>query len=161
MLYWILSSEDPEIREKLSDDHKLWIKDQLASIAIATLQTVLSEAEKISSNPRILGSYLPHIQKELRTYRTPKTVQIPEPRRIGVGYRDKGSLRPSHKRGRDHGEIVFWSEDLPVTFPEKFDPRYITAEEVCSLGTNLEHLRIWEQILTYNREAPTLLSASQ
>jgi len=156
----MLTTEDPEIREKLSDDHRLWIKDLLASIAIATFPNILHHAEEINSNPRIRGSYWNHIQKELRTYRTPKTVHIPEPRRIGVGYRDKGSLRPSHKRGRDHGEIVFWSEDLPLLFPEDFEPRFITAEEVCSLGTNLEHLRLFSSNLKYNREAPALHSVS-
>lgn len=161
VLYWMLTTEEPEIREKLSDDHKLWIKDLLSSIAIATLTTILNHAQEIENNPRIRGSYKSHIQKELKTFRTPKTVQVPEPRRIGVGYRDKGSLRPSHKSGRDHGERVFWSEDLPLLFPEDFEPRYITAEEICSLGTNLEHLRLYLSSLKYNREAPALQFNSQ
>jgi len=160
VLYFLVSSQDPEIREQISEDHRRWILDELAKVNIDTFATVFSIAESIEKNPRVRGSLEYYLERELRTYRTPKTVNVPEPRRIGVGYRDKGSLRPSHKRGRDHGVEVFWSEDVPILFPENFQPRFITAEEVSSLGTNLEHLRIWKQTLTYNREAPTLLSDS-
>lgn len=161
VLFYIVNSKDPEIRELISEEHRLWIFDELAKANIDTFATILSTADSMEKNPRIRGSYRVNIEQELRTYRTPKLVRVPELRRIGVGYRDKGSLRPSHKRGRDHGEIVFWSEDLPILYPENFEPRFITAEEVCNLGTNLEHIRIWKQILQYNREAPTLLSTSQ
>jgi len=161
VLYWLISTEDHEIRESLSDEHRLWIKDVLAAVSLDTLPYILKRAEDIERNPRIRGSFSEIIRKELRTYRTPKTVRIPEPRRIGVGYRDKGSLRPHHMRGRDHGEPVYWSEDLGTFFPSTLEPGYITAEEVCSLGIDLEHLRIWKQTLQYNREVPTLHFSSQ
>lgn len=56
-----------------------------------------------------------------------------EKRRIGVGYRDKGALRPPH-RPRFEGRI-FWSEDIPgFSLPEKNgeqeNPRWISAEEL-------------------------------
>jgi hypothetical protein len=126
------------------------------------LQKLLDLSSLIENSPRVRGSFEKEIQSELSKYRTPKTVHIPEPRRIGVGYRDKGSLRLQHE---EHGmspelDIVYWSEDVLVLMPEDFQPRFITAEEVQSLGTNLEHLRITSVFLEYNRGVSTL-TASQ
>lgn len=58
---------------------------------------------------------------------------LAEKRRIGVGYRDKGALRPSH-RPREVVR-VFWSEDIPGYSSlnkdgEQEDPRWISAEEL-------------------------------
>lgn len=56
----------------------------------------------------------------------------PERRRIGVGYRDKGSLRPRHRPVQEPG-LMWWSEDLrPALLEENIpeEPRWITAEEL-------------------------------
>jgi len=53
-----------------------------------------------------------------------------EQRRIGVGYRDKGSLRQPHE---DHTAEPrsWWSEDIaPALLSPPEEPRWITAEEV-------------------------------
>lgn len=57
---------------------------------------------------------------------------LPERRRIGVGYRDKGSLRPTHRPSETPGRM-WWSEDLRPALLEKFipeEPRWLTAEEL-------------------------------
>jgi hypothetical protein len=57
---------------------------------------------------------------------------LPEQRRIGVGYRDKGSLRPTH-RPAPQPDRMWWSEDLqPALLEENIpeEPRWITAEEL-------------------------------
>lgn len=59
---------------------------------------------------------------------------IPEKRTIGIGYRDKGSLRPLHEQ-RNIGEEVFWDEDISYLLPlnQLIEGRWITAEEIKSL----------------------------
>lgn len=57
----------------------------------------------------------------------------PEIRRIGVGYRDKGALRPSHKP-RPVTRVI-WSEDIPVGSRSPWadsedNPRWISADEL-------------------------------
>lgn len=57
---------------------------------------------------------------------------LPERRRIGVGYRDKGSLRPSARPSEVPGRM-WWSDDLHPALLPKFipeEPRWITAEEL-------------------------------
>jgi hypothetical protein len=67
-----------------------------------------------------------------RTPSLPAKSILPEQRRIGVGYRDKGSLRPKHKPRPEAG-VAFWSEDLPLLEKNKpEEPRWITAEELYS-----------------------------
>lgn len=70
--------------------------------SINHLETIaaLRHAEKISKSPESFGTLFAWATRPLYLKKYHRT----EKRRIGVGYRDKGSLPPSHSRGRVFGE---------------------------------------------------------
>lgn len=87
--------------------------------------------EKILSSPRSRARSQRNLMETLES--TPsldsKSV-LPERRRIGVGYRDKGALRPSH-RPRAEFPLQWWSQDLePALLHVPEEPRWISAEEL-------------------------------
>lgn len=89
---------------------------------------------KLRSSPRTFA----RSRKDLEEVRlsTPstgsKSTRLLESRRIGVGYRDKGALRPSH-RPREVSPRMFWSDDIGLFFryyTKEVEPRWITSEEL-------------------------------
>lgn len=79
-----------------------------------------------------------HSRDILQVRRSIPWIELPPPTeisRIGKGYRDKGSLRPLHRRGVPPGDIPMWDEDVYYLLPFDHEPegRWITAEEVESL----------------------------
>jgi hypothetical protein len=78
---------------------------------------------------------------------------LPEKRTIGIGYRDKGSLRPLHEQRGKEG-VSFWDEDIVYLLPldYKIEGKWISAEEVISLvGVEpliLATLQVQNQTLT-------------
>lgn len=88
---------------------------------------------ELKSSPR---SRARSLGERVQVFRTTPALEAKsaggEIRRIGVGYRDKGSLRPLHERGRNEGVAVLgWSEDLaPFLLFKVEEPRWITTEEV-------------------------------
>jgi hypothetical protein len=65
-----------------------------------------------------------------RCGRIPAKSKTPEVRRIGVGYRDKGALRPTH-RPHAIGSEAWWSEDLaPALLVQPEEPCWISSEEL-------------------------------
>lgn len=102
-------------------------------------------------------------EKELREIQSwcpslvPKSVHR-EQRRIGVGYRDKGSLRQPHE---DHTAVPrsWWSEDIaPALLSPPEEPRWISADEVMGRSGYhpLEELAL-NQLLVNSPVYPTLL----
>jgi len=82
--------------------------------------------------------------------------RIPEARRIGIGYRDKGALRPLHLK-RTIGEESFWGEDLMFLIPQldlEVD-RIFTADEVKRLVGEY-HLELALRQLKVNTLASSL-----
>jgi hypothetical protein len=89
---------------------------------------------KLRSSPRSYARSRKDFEEVLlRTSSTPpKSKLLPEGRRIGVGYRDKGALRPSH-RPRAVAPRMWWSEDIRILhqyYCPGEDPRWITSEEL-------------------------------
>jgi len=72
----------------------------LTNISSSEIQAALRHAEKISKFPEKFGTLLRWSQRPFHL----KKYHRAEKRRIGVGYRDKGSMPPSHSRGRKIGE---------------------------------------------------------
>lgn len=149
LLIYIMSSRELWILELLSSDHRLWIKDFLGKVPEDLLLKSYSFAVKIHSNKRVRNSLRNEIVKELQTFRPRITPSIPTPRRIGVGYRDKGALRPLHQK-RNVGAESFWWDDVKHLLPADVPPPengFITAEEVLSLGINPDHyLLVLQQV---------------
>jgi len=89
----------------------------LASQPTSVIAAALRRRDRISSDPsfEILRSWA---NRPFSVKRSPPKI---ERRRIGVGYRDKGSLLPSHMRGRrlPEGHLIFlgeskeWISSLP------------------------------------------------
>jgi len=90
--------------------HKL-----LNNISHLEVMAALRHAEKISKSPESFGALLRWCQRPLylRKYHNP------EKRRIGVGYRDKGSLPPSHLSNRVFGEqgLLYLGEEKEFLAP--------------------------------------------
>jgi len=75
--------------------HKL-----LNNISHLEVIAAMRHAEKISKSPESFGALFAWVSRPVRL----RSHHRLEKRRIGVGYRDKGSLPPSHSQGRVFGE---------------------------------------------------------
>lgn len=101
------------------------------------LDEVLSAQElyiSLMNSPRAFARARQDLKKVLVECRAaPSKSNRPEIRRIGVGYRDKGALRPSHKP-RPVTRVI-WDQDIPVGSHSPWadseeSPRWISAEEL-------------------------------
>jgi len=79
--------------------HKL-----LNNIRYEEVYASISNKEKISNDPQAHGALLRWVCRPLYL----ASYNRKEKRRIGVGYRDKGSLPPSHLQGRNGVQEVFF-----------------------------------------------------
>lgn len=117
--------------QRLSEDQERYllrlqstVQEQELLSAIELLRALVASprsAARAEQDLRAVQSRCPRLQA--------KSV-LPERRRIGVGYRDKGSLRPSHRPSEIPGRM-WWSDDLrPALLVIPEEPRWITAEEL-------------------------------
>lgn len=145
LLLYLLSSEKIEIRELVSDSKKEWILNFLGSLSEDILLRAHSFYLRIETDPRVRNSLRKEIRRELASYRSPPKASKPEVRRIGVGYRDKGALRPLHLK-RNIGEESFWYEDVSLwTFSNPNGREFLTAEEVLSSGISPDTIMLVNQ----------------
>jgi hypothetical protein len=138
LLFFLLLYEDPEIRLQISKDHKLWMMDFIGSTSEEIVLQSFSFAKVIRDSKRVRNSLQKEINRELRAHRSPKVTRQTPPRRIGVGYRDKGALRPLHQK-RNIGADALWWDDVKHLLPNSMSPPengWITTEEVLSSGIN-------------------------
>lgn len=116
---------------RLSEDQERYLLKLQANSKFSTLEAAIQLLGKLIQSPRSISRSERDLQEVLR--RCPRIAAksiVKEKRRIGVGYRDKGSLRPSH-RPVSEPPRMWWSEDLAPAFdPELEEPRWITAEEL-------------------------------
>jgi hypothetical protein len=136
LLLFLLLTEDPYYKDRVSIQRIQWMQEFLTKLSIESLQQSYSFALRILHNPRIRNSLKKEIERELHSYRVRSRSESPEPRRIGVGYRDKGTLRPLHHK-REIGKDSFWQEDLILwNYLPPNDREFVTTEEVLSPGIN-------------------------
>jgi len=133
LLMFLLCTDNPEYTRMISHVRRLWIQDLLAKQSVDSLLRILIQAHRMRDSSRIQGSLKQQIQKELRTPRFLAQKTQREIRRIGVGYRDKGALRPTHKP-RDEGDW-FYRKDVEVILGNTdhhptTEGDWIAAEEV-------------------------------
>jgi len=117
---------------------------------IAIWQSKVNEVElhsavvlykRLLSEPRTLSRFM----AQHKNTPVPRTHQarIPEKRRIGVGYRDKGSLRPLHESGRDMSEEAIWDEDIPYLLTStQITGQWITRSEVIEYCHGLNYYQL-------------------
>lgn len=119
----------------LSEGQRLWIVYYARKLSEAELLKAGRFSESLSQD-QVLRQRMKHQIRETHI-RVPSLnpIQLPEKRRIGIGYRDKGALRPLHQRRR-LGVRAIWDEELPIYLqPLTYEAtgRWLTADEVESL----------------------------
>jgi hypothetical protein len=136
-------------RGRLSENQIVWIIYYSRKLD----ESQLSRAVEIYKQLKFKDSFLSRMKHDVERIRSnvprlePKI--LPEKRRIGTGYHDKGSLRPLHQR-RSYGELPIWDEDISYLLPLTYEIRgtWITAEEASELiGVNQIQLALG-QLLT-------------
>jgi hypothetical protein len=138
LLLYLMIFADSDTRLAVSKDHKLWMLEFIGRSSEEDLLKSFTFAVRIRDSKRVRNSLRSEISRELHTHRSPKVVRTSTPRRIGVGYRDKGALRPLHQK-RNVGADAFWWDDVKHLLPSSMSPPengWITAEEVLSQGIN-------------------------
>jgi hypothetical protein len=158
LLLWLTVTENPKYASRVYRNRCEWTTEFLSAYSFEYLTELLDRAQVLENNPRALGGLQLAIERELKIYRAlPETILVAEPRRIGVGYRDKGSLRPHHKvpMGGTERWIIYMKDveylifNLPTT-------DYLTAEEVQELDTNPDHVLLFRQQLAFMEEYEVL-----
>jgi hypothetical protein len=131
-------------QRRLSEDQERYLLELQRKVRMEELQRSIKLLEGLLSSPRSAARAEQDLRSvQLRCPRLQAKSVLPERRRIGVGYRDKGSLRAQHQPAPIAGRM-WWSEDLPLlesNRPE--EPRWITAEELYSP----ERYEIMQEIL--------------
>ena len=120
-------------QRRLSEDQERYLLELQRKVRMDELQRSIKLLEGLVLSPRSAARAEQDLKAvQSRCPRLPAKSTLPEQRRIGVGYRDKGSLRAQHHPVPIAGRM-WWSEDLPLLDnfrPE--EPRWITAEELFS-----------------------------
>jgi len=118
----------------LSYGQILWIVYRSRRLDLSELLRAGTVAEELSKNEETRNRAHRKLRELYFCVPSLDPKNIPEKRTIGIGYRDKGSLRPLHQQ-RTIGEEVFWDEDIAYLLPldHEIVGRWITAEEVSSL----------------------------
>jgi len=137
VLFWLRR----EFESNLGENYLAKVTEYQSRLKLEELESALELYSKLIVDPRGRSRFLAQY-REVRIPRLQET-RKDEIRRIGVGYRDKGSLRPHHTKGRDLGEEVIWAEDIKFLLPPDLDlARWITRKEVLELcgGLHIFHL---------------------
>lgn len=110
--------------------HRFLLREQ-SQVKLEELHRAIDLFGRLLASPRSLARSRAALDEALSgcPHLDAKSV-LREQRRIGVGYRDKGSLRPPHQRRLVSGRS-WWSEDIaPALLSVPEEPRWISADEV-------------------------------
>lgn len=126
----------------LSEGQKLWIIYYARKFSEAELLKAGKFSEQLSQDLTVQQRMKHHIRETHIRVPSLNPLQLPEKRRIGIGYRDKGALRPLHHQRR-LGDRIFWDEDIRYLLPLNVEVtgRWLTAEEVSGLA-GVDHLSL-------------------
>lgn len=116
---------------RLCEDQERYLLRLQSTVQELELLSAIELLRALGASPRSAARAEQDLQAVLkRCPRLQAKSVLPERRRIGVGYRDKGSLRPSHRPTGIPGRM-WWSDDLrPALLNVPEEPRWITAEEL-------------------------------
>lgn len=117
--------------KQLSYEQELFVIRLQAKVKLEELTAAMELLTKLSLSRRSVARAKDDLEyAKAKCGRIPAKSITPEARRIGVGYRDKGALRPSH-RPRAESPDMFWSEDLsPDLSIQPEEPTWISSEEL-------------------------------
>jgi hypothetical protein len=141
ILIYILQKRKTLLRGKVSVNQALWIQSMIANSSVDELHSASIFASSLHHSPRVRQSLQGEINRILRVDRTPPSYFLAEKRRIGVGYRDKGTLRPHHST-REETSVVFHLDDVEYLLPLDHNLNredWLTAEEVLSQLSNRDN----------------------
>lgn len=128
-------------RWPLSDDQIFWIVYQSRKLNELQLLKAGRFHQSVLMKETTFSRLRRDIEKIYLSVPSLSPKRIPEKRRIGIGYRDKGALRPLHLK-RIIGTESWWGEDIEYLLPIEVEKdRFYTAEEVRSL-TGENHLEL-------------------
>lgn len=117
--------------QELSEGQLRFLRKEQGTLKLSELQRAIHLYEALSASRRAQARAKKALEKLKQDCPSLQSKSIRrEQRRIGVGYRDKGSLRQPHE---DHtvSPRMWWSEDIaPALIQPPGEPRWITAEEV-------------------------------
>lgn len=117
---------------ELSKNQELFVLRLQSKLNLDQIQHSIKLLVKLSKSSRSVA----RSRKELDRIRDtcpalPDKSILREQRRIGVGYRDKGACRPSHRPPSEPPDLLWWSEDIaPALLKVPEEPRFIIAEEL-------------------------------
>jgi len=133
VLIYILQKRKTEFKGQVSINQAIWIQDEIAKQTSSVLDSASSFSRKILHSPRIRQSLEQEIRRILRVDRTPRAHIPLEKRRIGVGYRDKGALRPLHDPKEEQVHVHHISDvEYLLPLDHNLKEEWLTADEVLS-----------------------------
>lgn len=127
---------------RLSPGQHLFLLREQDSVKLEELERAIDLFGKLVASPRSAARAMKDIEYvlshcpslDLKSRRR-------EQRRIGVGYRDKGSLRLPHE-SRKVLPRMWWSQDIaPALWTVPLEPRWLTTGEVFSGPSYLRHIQ--------------------
>jgi len=129
--------------KQLSEDQMRYVRKLQASVRFSELEKAINLTRKLIESPRSVARARVELERLRRNCpRIDAKSILPEIRRIGVGYRDKGSLRLPHE---DH-EVpsrAWWSQDIEFLLlhpPE--EPQWIASEQLFGMDQSEIELQI-------------------
>jgi hypothetical protein len=149
-------------QQKLSEDQERYVIKLQGKVKEEELFAALKLFTNLRKSTRALARAKEDLENTFqRCPRIPAKSRLPEPRRIGVGYRDKGALRDPTKPGTIYPRMV-WSDDIaPALLSPPEEPRWISADELSELRHNpIQELALLA-VFGYNLLSPLLPSKNQ
>lgn len=122
-------------KHRLSEEQERFVIRLQSKASLQELAAAIELLTKLSKSERSAARAQSDLELAFeRCGRIPAKSKSPEERRIGVGYKDKGALRPTHKP-REIAEDGWWSEDLaPALLVQPEEPRWISSEELFGMA---------------------------
>lgn len=141
-------------RKSLPPEKVFWIIHYSKRLSETELLKAAKFSEQLLTDEKTLRRTRKEIERIYPRIPFARIVPVPELRRIGTGYHDKGALRPRH-HPRLEGERVFWSQDLKWMLPPTVETegKWLTANEVQSLvGEDFLSLMLHQTLVNKIRE---------
>lgn len=138
VLFWLRQEFEPQFEGSSYPER---LAEFQSKLKLEELESAIELYNSLVEDPRARSRFL----AQYRGVLLPRLLEtrIEEIRRIGVGYRDKGSLRPHHEKGRDQGEVAVWSEDVPYIVPPSTEPgKWVTRKEVIELCGGIDYYHL-------------------
>lgn len=117
---------------RLTEEQERFVIRLQSKVKLQELTAAIELLKKLSLSPRSAARAQSDLELALRKCGRISAKSItPEARRIGVGYRDKGALRPSHRPREESPDDLLWSQDLsPDLSIQPEEPTWISSEEL-------------------------------